>query len=97
MLSHLRPGGRACVLSDGNWGSLTLPAAFHSRELSVVASSDGEDDHTYAHWLWKNTDPVLERLFQRTVSPEELPGTYLELSHTPRPVSVLVDWSQPLD
>ena len=48
LLSHLRPGGRCCVLSDGNFGALTLPPAFHTRELSVMASSDGQDYQGYA-------------------------------------------------
>ena len=73
-----------------NWEALTLPATFQSHELSVVASSDGEDYQSHARWLWKNADPVLEHLFQRTVSPGELPGTSLELHHMPRAVSVLV-------
>lgn len=92
LLSHLRPGGRACVLSDGNWGALTLPAAFHRRELTVLASSDGDDYHAYAQWLWDNTDPVLESLHAQTITAAELPGIYPELMTLPRPVSVLVRW-----
>lgn len=91
-LRHLQAGGRCCVLSDGNWGRLTLPPEFHSNELSVVASSDGEDYHVYAAWLWKNAEPVLESLFQETVAPGELLGSYRRLLAWPRPVSVLVDW-----
>lgn len=92
LLNHLRPAGRACVLSDGNWGRLILPPEFHTRELSVVASSDGEDYHAYAAWLWQHGDPVLERLFQETVSASELPATFERLREYPRPVSVLVEW-----
>lgn len=92
LLAHLRPRGRACVLSDGNWGALTLPPAFHSRELSVVASSDGEDYAAYAGWLWGNADPVLERLFAETVSPDELPAAFARLASWPRPVAVVVNW-----
>lgn len=93
LLSHLRPGGRCCVLSDGNWGALSLPPAFHSRELSVVASSDGEDYQAYARWLWDHADPVLERLFPETIKPEDLPATLARLRDWPRPVSVAVDWT----
>lgn len=92
LLRHLRPGGRCAVLSDGNWGRLTLPPEFHSRELTVVASSDGEDYPAYARWLWEHADPVLERLFELTVTPEQLIGTFEYLKRMPRPVSVLVDW-----
>ncbi|CAM3776150.1 zinc-dependent alcohol dehydrogenase [Deinococcus frigens] len=93
LLSHLKPGGRCCVLSDGNWGALTLPPAFHTRELSVVASSDGEDYATYAGWLWEHADPVLERLFAETITPDDLPATFARLRQPPRPVSVVVDWT----
>lgn len=94
LLSSLRPHGRVCVLSDGNWGSLVLPRAFHDRELVVVASSDGGDYHAYAEWLWKRPDPLLERLFEYTVRPTELMETFDRLRDLPRPVSVVVDWRQ---
>ncbi|WP_245901193.1 zinc-dependent alcohol dehydrogenase [Deinococcus yavapaiensis] len=93
LLSHLRPRGRACVLSDGNWGALTLPRAFHERELSVVASSDGEDYQGYAAWLWTHSREGLERLFETTVAPSDVPSTFERLRRPPRPVSVVVDWS----
>jgi len=93
LLEHLRPGGRACVLSDGNWGALTLPPAFHTRELTVTASSDGEDYPAYARWLWNHADPVLERLFAVTVTPDNLPGTFGRLREWPHPVSLAVDWT----
>ncbi|WP_019588181.1 zinc-dependent alcohol dehydrogenase [Deinococcus apachensis] len=93
LLEHLRPGGRTCVLSDGNWGTLGLPPAFHTRELSVTASSDGGDYAAYACWLWDHTDPLLERLFAVTVKPDELPGTLGRLSALPRPVSLVADWT----
>jgi alcohol dehydrogenase len=94
LLSRLRPHARACVLSDGNWGQLALPAAFHERELSVVASSDGDDYHAYAGWLWANADPLLERLFEVTVLPAKLIGLFERLQRWPRPVSVVVDWTR---
>ena len=81
------------MLSDGNWGALGLPPAFHTRELSVVASSDGEDYAAYARWLWMNGDPTLESLFGQTITPIELPALYARLHTWPRPVSVLVDWT----
>lgn len=95
LLAHLRPRGRAAVLSDGNWGALTLPPAFHARELSVVGSSDGEDYAAYARWLWAHAEPVLGTLFERTVRPGDLPDLYRELTGWPRPVSAAVDWTSP--
>lgn len=92
-LKHLRPRGRCAVLSDGNWGTLGLPPAFHARELSVMASSDGEDYHAYAGWLWANADPVLALLFSETVRADNLPAAFLACERWPRPVSVAVDWS----
>ncbi len=92
LLNRMRPGGRVCVLSDGNWGSLVLPPSFHERELSVVASSDGEDYQAYADWLWTQPEPLLERLFQVTIRPPELIACYTRLRQLPRPVSVVVDW-----
>ena len=92
LLSHLRPAGRACVLSDGNWGTLKLPPTFHSRELSVVASSDGEDYQEYARWLWAHADPLLGQLFEVHVPAEQLPNAFGELQHWPRPISLVAEW-----
>ncbi|WP_231881557.1 zinc-dependent alcohol dehydrogenase [Deinococcus puniceus] len=94
LLTCLRPHARACVLSDGNWGQLALPAAFHERELSLVASSDGDNYHAYAAWLWVNAHPLLERLFEVTVSPAELIPMFERLRRWPRPVSVVADWTR---
>lgn len=93
LLGHLRPGGRACVLSDGNGGTLGLPPAFHARELTVVASSDGEDYAAYARWLWDHPEPLLARLFGVTVTPAELPAAFARLRAWPRPVSLVADWA----
>ena len=93
LLSRLRPRGRACVISDGNWGRLTLPPAFHERELQLVASSDGEDYHGYAGWLWAHPEPLLVKLFEVTVELSGLIGMFARLRRFPRPVSVVADWS----
>lgn len=96
LLEHLRPGGRACVLSDGNWGALSLPPAFHQRELSLIASSDGEDYAEYANWLWAHPDPLLAQLYVQSVSPDSLIAAYAQLRSFPRPVSLVVDWQHSL-
>ena len=92
LLGSMRPGGRVCVLSDGNWGELTLPPSFRSRELSVVASSDGEDYQSYAAWLWQQSGTPLERLYTQTIRPADLIGAFATLQTLPRPVSLVVDW-----
>ncbi|WP_241191246.1 theronine dehydrogenase [Deinococcus psychrotolerans] len=94
LLSRLRRDGRACILSDGNWGAFTLPPEFHGRELSVVASSDGENYHSYAEWLWAHPDLLLDRLFETRIEAEQLPETYQRLSSWPRPISLTVAWPQ---
>ncbi|WP_310582211.1 zinc-binding alcohol dehydrogenase [Deinococcus sp.] len=92
LLNRTRSEGRVCVLSDGNWGQLVLPLSFHRRELSVVASSDGEKYQAYADWLWTHPEPLLERLFQFTIRPPELIACYARLRQLPRPISVVVEW-----
>ena len=92
LLDKMRPGGRVCVLSDGNGGRLALPPSFHRRELSVVASSDGENYQAYADWLWTQPEPLLERLFESSIRPSELIMCYQRLQQLPRPISVVVEW-----
>ena len=92
LVAHLRPRGRACVLSDGNWGALMLPPNFHRRELTLMASSDGDDYALYAAWLWRHADPLLARLFETTVPASELPAAYCKWREIPRPPSVVVRW-----
>ena len=79
--TNMQPGGRVVVLSDGNWGTLTLSPEFHRRELTIMASSDGDDYPTYARWLWNNADPLLERLFEASLPASKLaavlPNLYL--------------------
>lgn len=92
LLGALKPRGRCVVLSDGNWGALTLTPDFHRKELSVVASSDGEDYAVHARWWWRNVSPVLEALYPVTVAAADLPDLYARLSTPDRPVSALVEW-----
>lgn len=94
LLGALKPRGRCVVLSDGNWGALTLSPDFHRKELSVVASSDGEDYAAHARWWWRHVSPVLEALYPLTVAATNLPGLYARLDSPDRPVSVLVDWER---
>ncbi len=91
---QLTPGGQLCILADGNVEPLTLTPEFHALELSVVASSDGEDypGHAaafFAHWLV--TRSPLEELFTQRVSARELPNTFERMLDDP-PVKVFVSY-----
>lgn len=90
----LRPNGQLCVLADGNLEPLVLTPEFHARELSVVASSDGEDYPGYARAFfdhWRETRGALEELFTLRVSARELPETFERLLADP-PVKVFVSY-----
>ncbi len=90
----VKPNGQLCLLSDGNLEPLVLIPEFHSRELSVVASSDGEDYPGYARALfdyWRKTKGPLERLFDWRVSASELPQTF-ERMLVERPLKVFVSY-----
>lgn len=94
-LQHVvRPNGQLCILADGNLEPLTLTPDFHARELSVVASSDGEDYPGYARAFfdhWRETRAPLEQLFTLYVSARELPETFERLLVDP-PVKVFVSY-----
>jgi len=91
---RLLPGGRLCVLADGNLEPLILTPAFHQKELRVVASSDGWDYQTHAAWyftlLQRHLTP-LDEVFQQTITSNELSETFARLaSRELAPVKVLV-------
>ena len=91
---HLKIGGQICILADGNLGPLTLTPEFHARELSVIASSDGEDYPGYAKAFfryWQKTKAPLAKLFTLRVRARDLPETFEQLSTT-APVKVFVNY-----
>ena len=91
---HLQPGGRVCVLADGNLEPLVLLPEFHARELSVVASSAGEDYPGYAQAFfeyWRGTRAPLDELFTVRITAQELPETFERLS-LDKPVKVFVTY-----
>lgn len=93
LLTSMRPGGRVLVLSDGNWGRLVLSPEFHQKELTIMASSDGEDYAAYARWLWENHDPALEWLFEDSIPAPELAAFLPNLQgQIERPVSFTLRW-----
>lgn len=78
----MRATGQLCVLADGNLEPLTLTPEFHSRELSVIASSDGEDypGHAAAFFTyWLGARAPLAKLFTLRVSAEDLPKAFERL------------------
>jgi alcohol dehydrogenase len=90
----VRAGGRICVLSDGNLEPMTLTPAFHEKELSIVASSDGEDYRGHVRWYFEQAPrfqhtPAL--LFQHEITSAQLPETFERLATGDiAPVKVLV-------
>ena len=90
------PGGRVCILADGNLESLTLSPHFHERELSVVGSSDGLDYHGHARWFYGLPGLAeLTGLFDLEVTADELPEVFVKLARGDiRPVKVLVHYSR---
>jgi alcohol dehydrogenase len=90
----VRAGGRICVLSDGSLGPMTLTPAFHKKELTIVASSDGEEYRAHASWYFEQArrcqhTPAL--LLDHEISRAQLPETFEKLaSGAIAPVKVLV-------
>lgn len=91
---RLGPGGRICVLADGNLEPLTLAPAFHLKELRVVASSDGTDYRQHAAWFFevaRRAPQALEALFAYHTTAGDLVATFERLaSGEERPVKVFV-------
>lgn len=91
----LQPGGRICVLADGNLEPLELTPQFHQKELHVVGSSNGEDYRGHAAWFFGLSDLfTLTRLFDLEVSAADLPQTFEKLARGERPVKVLVRYGE---
>lgn len=94
----VRKGGRICVLSDGNLEPMTLTPIFHEKELTIVASSDGEDYQAHARWYFEQTrrcqdTPAL--LFDHEIPHTDLPATFQRLADaTIRPMKVLVRYTR---
>lgn len=93
---RIRPGGRICVLADGNIEPLPLAPAFHERQLTVVGSSDCPDYQAHARWYFdavqgRGTSPA--RLFDLHVPAAELPTVFDVLAENQhRAIKVLVSY-----
>jgi alcohol dehydrogenase len=76
-------GGRIGVLADGNYEPLVLTPAFHSKELSIVGSSDGWDYQQHARWYFeqiKDGAPALEALFDAHISADGLATLFAQIA-----------------
>lgn len=96
---HIQPGGRICILADGNIEPLALAPAFHANELSIVGSSDGWSYQQHAVWYVEQVRhgaaSELERLFELTVVPEELPTVFERMACGEiTPIKVLVRYGE---
>ena len=89
---HLKPSGQVCILADGNIEPLTLTPEFHARELSVVASSAGEDYPGYAQVFfeyWLADRAPLDKFFTLRITADELPEAFERLP-LEKPIKVFV-------
>lgn len=95
--NNLVKNGKICVLADGNIEPLILLPAFHRKELSIVASSDGWDYYEHAKWFFEHiakSDLSLAPLYDMHVKHRQLPSTFLKLALGKRaPIKILVDYS----
>jgi alcohol dehydrogenase len=90
------PQGRIAVLSDGNLEPFTLSPHFHSKELRIIASSDGWDYQQHALWFWKAVEEdsrLADTLFELTIMASDLPKTFAALAKGEiSPIKVLVNY-----
>ena len=96
LLERMQPGGRICILSDGNVEPLMLTPAFHEKELLVVGSSDGWDYQAHAAWYFNLAladARGLEQIFDYSTTAGDLSETFERLATGAiKPVKVLVSY-----
>ena len=94
--SKVADGGRIVILSDGNIEPLTLSPHFHSKELTIIGSSDGWDYHQHAAWyfdLLQRKNIAIDKIFDKTISFSELPDMFEALDNgslSPQPTKVFI-------
>lgn len=95
--AQMQPGGRICVLADGNIEPLVLTPAFHEKELLVMGSSDGWDYQAHAAWYFnvvRENSRGLERVFDYHTTVGDLIATFGGLaSGSIAPTKVLVRYA----
>lgn len=96
---RMRPGGRICVLSDGNHEPLTLTPHFHASEPRIAASSDGQEYHRHAAWYFDVLpayEGALRELFGAEVPAADLNVQFTDLADgASTPIKVLVRYLEP--
>ena len=96
MQDKVEHNGRICILADGNIEPLVLTPAFHQKELSIVASSDGQDYQGHAKWFFQVVDGYtdkLEQLFDSRITLDELVSTFERMAKGEiSPIKVLVKY-----
>jgi len=94
---QMQPGGRLCILADGNLEPLVLLPAFHEKELLIVGSSDGWDYQRHAAWyfnLVREDTRGLEQLFEYTTNATGLIETFEQLARGEiQPVKILISYA----
>ncbi len=95
--AQMQPGGRICVLADGNIAPLVLTPQFHEKELLVVGASDGWDYQAHAVWYFDSIradSRGLEQVFDYRAPAADLGDLFERLaSGTMAPVKVLVRYA----
>ncbi len=94
--SRMQHYGRICILSDGNLEPLVLSPDFHSKELSIVGSSDGWDYQEHAKLFFPIVRAKvckLEQIFEYETLAANLADTFSALAvGTISPIKVLVHY-----
>ena len=94
---RMQPGGRICILSDGNVEPLLLTPAFHEKELLIAGSSDGWNYQAHAAWyfhLVRADARGLEQVFDYSTTASDLIETFARLATGAiKPVKVLISYS----
>lgn len=94
--TRIQQNGRICILSDGNIEPLVLSPDFHSKELSIVSSSDGWDyqEHAKLFFTAIHKQPShLEQLFNYETTANSLISTFSALANgSISPIKVLVHY-----
>lgn len=88
-------GGKIGILSDGNWGRLRLASEFHTRELTVVGSSDGMRYQDHARIFFgmpPKQQKTLAQIFDCRIKAAGLIALFENMAEGHRPLKVMVDW-----
>lgn len=96
---HMQHNGRICILADGNKEPLVLTPDFHTKELTIVGSSDGIDYQSHARQFFAlplgHTHRLLA-LFEHSTTADNLIATFDDMANgIINPVKVIVHYKPP--